>query len=121
MKLIEVNNYTLEAKPFRDALISWGKENFRAYPWRLTTDPYQILLAEVMLHRTQAPQVVPIYTRFIERYPDVTSLTQASKEDVHTILYSLGLRWRIDLILEMTAQLNEKFEGHVPQEKHDLL
>lgn len=121
MELIEANNHTLDAKSFRDTLISWGKENFRAYPWRLTTDPYQILLAEVMLHRTQAPQVVLIYTRFIEKYPDVTSLTQASKEDVHTVLYSLGLRWRIDLVLQMTAELNQKFGGHVPQEKHDLL
>jgi len=74
-----------------------------------------------MLHRTQAIQVVPVYAKFIERYPDVRALAGAQGEELHEILASLGLRWRIDLILEMTAGLMSRFGGEVPREKSDLL
>ena len=81
---------------FRRALISWGSENFRYFPWRQTDDAYRILIAEIMLHRTQAPQVVPVYLRFIERYPDLELLARAERKELHQFLYPLGLRWRID-------------------------
>lgn len=112
---------TVDAVAFRQALIAWGREHFRRFPWRLTEHPYRILMAEVMLHRTQASQVVPAYERFLECYPDVPALSQASKEEVHDILYSLGLRWRIDLIHAMAKELMTRFDGQVPSEKVDLL
>jgi len=110
---------TLQA--FRKSLILWGKENFRSFPWRLTTDPYAILLAEVMLHRTQVAQVVPIYRDFIERYPDIISLTRANPVDIQSALSPLGLRWRIDLIYQMAKQIKERFGIQVPSKKDDLL
>jgi A/G-specific adenine glycosylase len=120
-KLVKAGDYALDAITFRKALIAWGQEHFRLFPWRLTEDPYRILMAEVMLHRTQAPQVVPVYEQFIKRYPDVSTLAQATKEELHEILYSLGLRWRIDLIYEMTAELMKQFGEQVPKSKEALL
>ena len=120
-ELAEAKNHAVEIFSFRKALIKWGKNNFRAYPWRFTDDPYHILIAEVMLHRTQAPQVLPVYERFIDKYPDIISLAKSKKEELHSILYSLGLRWRIDLIMDMSLELIEKFDGQVPREKSDLL
>ena len=121
IELIEANNHTVEAVLFRRALIHWGRENFRPYPWRFTNNPYHILIAEVMLHRTQAPQVIPVYERFVQKYPDVASLANVEREELHKVLYSLGLRWRIDLIMDMVLKLIEKFGGQVPQGKNDLL
>lgn len=118
---IKVGECSLDVTPFRNALIEWGKEHFRPFPWRLTEDPYRILIAEVMLHRTQAVQVVPVYTRFIECYPDVLVLSGATAIDLNEILSSLGLRWRIDLLKEMTTILMTQFGGHVPREKKALL
>lgn len=106
---------------FRQKLISWGIKNFRNYPWRKTRDPYHLLMAEVMLHRTQAFQVVSVYEQFIRRYPNLPTLAQSSKEELHDILYSIGLRWRIDLIHTMTAELMERYNGQVPRKKDDLL
>ena len=120
-EVIKANGHTIDAIAFRKALITWGQEHFRSFPWRLTEDPYRILMAEVMLHRTQAPQVVPVYERFVERYQAVPVLAQATKEELHQVLYSLGLRWRIDLIYAMAAGLMTRFDGQVPQEKADLL
>lgn len=105
----------------RAALIAWGKKHYRSFPWRETQEPYRVLIAELMLHRTQARQVVPVYEKFVERYPDVVSLAQVSKEDLRQTLYSLGLRWRIDLIHDLAADLMMRFGGRVPERKEDLL
>lgn len=115
------SRHTIDAPTVRKALIAWGREHFRSFPWRLTQDPYCVLMAEVMLHRTQALQVIPVYEQFVRRYPDVPAFAQASNEELHGVLYSLGLRWRIDLTHAMAAELVTRFDGQVPQEKADLL
>ena len=120
-EIVQADDHTIDAVAFRTVLIVWGQEHFRSFPWRLTEDPYRILMAEVMLHRTQAPQVTPVYEQFIARYPDVPALAAATKEELHDTLYSLGLRWRIDLIHAMAAGLMARFDGRMPHEKADLL
>lgn len=120
-EIVKANGHMIDAVAFREALIVWGRKHFCSYPWRLTEDPYLILIAEVMLHRTQAPQVVPVYERFIKRYSDVPTLAQATKEELHDTLYSLGLRWRVDLIHDMTGELMTYFGGRVPEGKEELL
>jgi len=121
MEPVEALNHTIDAISFRDDLITWGRKHFRPFSWRSTRNPYHILMAEIMLHRTQASQVVPVYEQFIEAYPDLASLSNAKREDLHNTLYSLGLRWRVDLIIDMAVQINEQFSGQVPQGKADLL
>src|SRR5579884_778912 len=118
MEIVEAHNHIVDAVSFRKDLISWGQKHFRSFPWRYTINPYHILVAEIMLHRTQAPQ---IYEQFIQRYPDIQSLSQATREELHDVLYSLGLRWRIDLIMDMVKQINEQFGGQIAQEKQQLL
>lgn len=120
-QFVKTDDHSIDATVFRRALTSWGQEHFRSFPWRLTSDPYRILMAEIMLHRTQASQVVSVYKQFVACYPDISSLAQAEKETLHQVLYSLGLRWRIDLIHAMAAELMNRFEGQVPPEKASLL
>lgn len=120
-RFVEIHTHTIDVRAFRKRLISWGREHFRPFPWRLTEDPYLVLMAEVMLHRTQARQVLPSYIRFIERYPNVPALAQASDQDLHEALFSLGLRWRIDLIREMATVLMDNFGGEIPNDRVDLL
>lgn len=118
---VEFAHHVVDAESFRNDLISWGRMNFRPFPWRFTTDPYQILIAEVMLHRTQASQVAPVYSHFLEKYPALASLAKVTREEIHEALYSLGLRWRIELIMGMVSQINERFDGQIPEEKSELL
>ncbi|MCG2777246.1 MAG: hypothetical protein L6406_16370 [Desulfobacterales bacterium] len=119
--VIRIGEHELNVSVFHKAILFWGKRNFRSYPWRLTEDPYQILIAEVMLHRTQAKQVVPVYEGFIIRFPNVYSLSKASKKDLYKIISPLGLQWRLDLIREMANQLDVRFNGKIPESKNDLL
>jgi A/G-specific adenine glycosylase len=78
-------------------------------------------MAEIMLHRTQVVQVVPIFQSFLERYPDISSLARAGSADLQAALSSLGLHWRIGLVFEMAQQVKERFGLQIPQKKADLL
>lgn len=78
-------------------------------------------MAELMLHRTQAKQVMPVYQRFVEQYPDLPTLARATKEELRNALYSLGLQWRIDLIHDLAACLMSNFIGQVPEMKEELM
>lgn len=74
-----------------------------------------------MLHRTQAIQVAPIYQSFLLTYPNVAVLAKASLQELRTALFSLGLQWRIDLIHQMASEIVNKWGGHIPSERFDLL
>jgi len=120
-QFVRAGDHSVDAACFRQALIAWGKKHFRAFPWRLTEDPYCILIAEIMLHRTQARQVEPVYKQFVKRYADILALHPVPKEELYSVLYSLGLHWRIDLIYRMVIDIMIRFNGQIPHEKSDLL
>jgi A/G-specific adenine glycosylase len=56
---------------FRRRLKAWAEPNFRDFPWRRTCDPYAILVAELLLQKTTAATVAPVYQEFVRRYPTV--------------------------------------------------
>lgn len=120
-RVITVNKHSLNVVTMQNALVLWGKRNFRTFPWRLTHDPYKVLISEIMLHRTQALQVVSVFDQFINAYPNISSLAQAKKEDLYRILYSLGLKWRADLLIEMIDIIISRYYGQIPTAKDDLL
>jgi A/G-specific adenine glycosylase len=111
---------TSEIAAVRNNLLAWGGHNLRDFPWRVTRDPYAVLVAEVLLHRTRALQVVPVYLKFITRYPDVETLAAANLEDLDRLLRPLGLRWRVPLLKDMAEQLIEAFDGQIPPSPEPL-
>lgn len=77
------------------ALAAWFAAHGRHHlPWRQTTDPYAILVSEVMLQQTQVARVVPRYLSWLERWPDVRSLSAASAADVIRAWSGLGYNRR---------------------------
>lgn len=110
-----------DAASLQVSVLKWGKENFRNFPWRLTQNPYSILLSEVMLHRTRAAQVAPVYEEFISKYPNHNSLVRADEAELHQLLHPLGLQWRLNLVYNMALDLEKRFSGKVPREKVNLM
>jgi A/G-specific adenine glycosylase len=78
----------------REALLGWYAANGRALPWRETSDPYAILVSEVMLQQTQVERVVPRWRRWLERWPTVASLAAATPADVIVEWQGLGYNRR---------------------------
>lgn len=76
---------------FAASLIAWQRSHGRHdLPWQGTRDPYRVWLAEVMLQQTQVATVIPYYTRFLGRFPDVQSLARAPLDDVLRLWSGLG-------------------------------
>jgi A/G-specific adenine glycosylase len=75
-------------------LLAWFRENRRDLPWRRTHDPYAILVSEVMLQQTQVERVVPRYLEWLERWPTVEALAEASAADVIRTWQGLGYNRR---------------------------
>lgn len=77
----------------RKEILAWWDAGHRHLPWRFPqhgADPYRVWLAEVMLQQTQVAAVIPYYTRFLERFPTLTALAQASEEEVLALWSGLG-------------------------------
>lgn len=79
---------------FRSTIRKWGRRNFADFPWRHTENQFHGLVAEVMLQRTRAEQVVPVYTEFVRRFPLPTDAAMANAASVSKLLKPLGLSWR---------------------------
>jgi A/G-specific adenine glycosylase len=87
-----------------ELLLAWYDRNKRDLPWRNTTDPYAILVSEVMLQQTQVERVVPRYLAWLERWPTVRALASASGGDVIREWQGLGYNRRA-LALHRAAQI----------------
>ncbi len=105
----------------RQELLKWFQTSARIFPWREDHDPYHVLIAEMMLRRTQAHQVVAVYQRFLQLYPDVQCLYQAPAEEVASVLYPLGLVWRAGNFKLLAHEIVTRHNGMVPQERTALL
>lgn len=109
-----------EIEVLQSDLFHWGEKHYRDYPWRHTRDPYRIMIAEFMLHRTRADQVVPAYTQFIQKYPDIYSLAEADPSDIREVTVHLGLHWRSGHFIEAAKYVVERYQGIFPDDESRL-
>ncbi len=78
----------------KELLLAWYAENARDLPWRQTSDPYAVLVSEVMAQQTQVERVVPRWRRWLERWPTVEALAAAAAADVIREWQGLGYNRR---------------------------
>lgn len=105
---------------FRGDLLDWSRGQLRSFPWREeSATPYEVLIAEILLQRTRVDAVLPVYTEFLERYPDFTAITDASTGEIADLLQPLGLQNRRANSL---SKLAESMAGReVPRTEDELL
>jgi A/G-specific adenine glycosylase len=121
----EIKNYleldSVKLKAFRRTLRRWGITNRRKFPWRQTTSPYNVLIAEMLLQATTAAKVVPVYEKFIARFPTPALLASASVDEIETMIRSLGLPGRARSMSKIAELLVRDHGGVVPSERMKLL
>lgn len=77
--------------PFADRLLHWFDQHGRHdLPWQVKDDPYKVWVSEIMLQQTQVKTVLNFFERFMQRFPTVHRLAQASWEDVVPYWAGLG-------------------------------
>jgi len=111
----------MKTEKFAKLLLQWYQNNGRSYAWRGKNDPYAILIAEIMLQRTRASQVEPVYLSFIEEFPTLKELNDASYKRIEKHFAKLGLIWRAGLVRSLAHELVTEFNGKVPDSAKQLL
>ena len=104
------------------ALIEWYEADHRAYPWRETEDPYEILVSEIMSQQTQLDRVVDAWSDFLDEWPTAESLADASRGDVVSFWssHSLGYNNRAKYLHEAANQIQTEYDGEFPQTPDEL-
>lgn len=99
---------------FRQLIWDFYEKNRRDFPWRYVENSYYVLLSEVMLQQTQTFRVESKFIQFINKFPSINSLAQASWPDVLLAWQGLGYNSRAKR-LHLTAQkIMAEFNGVVP-------
>ncbi|MFA5960371.1 MAG: A/G-specific adenine glycosylase [Tatlockia sp.] len=100
---------------FSAQLLAWfdcfGRKNL---PWQHPRSAYRVWISEIMLQQTQVKTVIPYFTRFIETFPDVMHLANASEDAVLALWSGLGYYSRARNLIKTAAILCDKYQGQFP-------
>jgi len=107
---------TTDLPRIQQKVLAWFDEHGRSFPWRKHRDPYQTLVAEVMLQQTQTGRVAPMYGSFLAKFPTTSSLAHAPAMEVIQAWRGLGYNRRA-VDLQRTAQsVEHQYGGVVPSD-----
>lgn len=101
---------------FREALARWFGEVGKDYPWRRTSDPYAILVSEIMLQQTQIATVLgrAYFENWLAKFPDVETLAAASEDEILKAWEGLGYYRRARNLQSAARAVVEEFGGAFP-------
>ncbi|WP_373454256.1 hypothetical protein [Halanaerobium congolense] len=71
----------------------------------------------MLLQRTKANQVKPVYLELIKTYPDIKILSKADINKIENIIRPLGLIKRAKYILEIAQIITTNYDGKIPRKK----
>lgn len=110
------------AEIFAIKLLSWYKKNALRFPWRETSDPYKILLAEILLRKTTREQVKGIFNELTSKYPNLKKLASADISKLEKDIKSLGMqKKRAHLLIKLAKDIIKKHSGKVPRDRNNLM
>ncbi len=100
---------------FAKRVVAWQAAHGRNdLPWQNTQDPYRVWLSEIMLQQTQVVTVRGYFARFLERFPDVSTLASASLDDVLGLWSGLGYYSRARNLHRCAQHIMERHGGAFP-------
>jgi A/G-specific adenine glycosylase len=102
----------------REGSIGWLRPQL---PWRHTREPWAILVSEVMAQQTQVGRVIPIYMRFMDRFPTPSACADAPLGEVLRAWAGLGYNRRARFLHRAAQAMVENYGGRVPDTLEDLL
>ena len=110
-----------DRRRFRDRLLTWYRRHGRDLPWRKTSDPYHILVSEIMLQQTQVDRVLPKYAEWLDKYPSLEALATAPEQEVTDAWYPLGYNIRPRRLQTIARESVARYGGRLPADEETLL
>lgn len=102
-------------------VLEWYAAEHRDLPWRSTSDPYAILVSEIMLQQTQVDRVLPKYHQFLEAFPTLADLAAAPTAEVIKVWVPLGYNSRAVRLQAIARQVIAEHNGQIPATIDELL
>jgi A/G-specific adenine glycosylase len=112
----EFSKFPFKNEYFSEILFKWYELNKRDLPWRDITDPYKIWISEIILQQTRVNQGLNYYLRFINRFPTVEILANASEDEVLKYWQGLGYYSRARNLHKAAQQIRSDFQGVFPSD-----
>ena len=104
---------------FYESVSSWAPKHLRSFPWRFSKNPYHVFLSEVLLRRTTSTAAKGVYSKLVESYPDITTLSKSVK--LEEDLIPLGLnKQRGKQLTEAAEYIIKEFQGELPETVGEL-
>lgn len=105
---------------FRNKITDWYLINQRTLPWREFPSPYRVWVSEIILQQTRVDQGIRYFNNFIERFPDLESLANASEDEVLKLWQGLGYYTRARNMLRAARLVMDRFNGQFPGSSSEL-
>lgn len=99
----------------------YQKHGRHSLPWRLTRDPYKILVSEIMLQQTQVDRVIPYYQHFVKKFPTSDALARARTAEVLKAWQGLGYNRRAVNLQRAAQEVVRKYGCAFPEKYEDIL
>ncbi|MGX9419267.1 A/G-specific adenine glycosylase [Vibrio sp. WJH972] len=101
--------------PYAKAILTWydsyGRKNL---PWQQNKTAYRVWLSEIMLQQTQVATVIPYFEKFVERFPTITTLANASQDEVLHLWTGLGYYARARNLHKAAKIVVDEYQGEFP-------
>jgi len=113
---------TKDTTRIRSLLLRWYRKHARAFPWRdASAGAYLILVSEIMLQQTQAPRVAELLPAFLDRFPSVHRLAQATNAEVIRAWKGLGYNNRALRLRDAARAIVDDHGGSIPRDPEQLI
>lgn len=107
---------------FKKIVRDFAKKHGRSHlPWRKTSNPYRILVSEIMLQQTQVDRVIPFYKNFLKKFPTVKKLSEAPLSEVLKVWQGLGYNRRAKMLHEAAKKIMIYHNNRLPSNYDELI
>ncbi|NBI30131.1 A/G-specific adenine glycosylase [Chengkuizengella sp. YPA3-1-1] len=111
---------TIQKQVFVKELLNWFRENKRDLPWRKHKNPYFIWISEIMLQQTRVDTVIPYFQNFINKFPTIDALADASEDEVLKAWEGLGYYSRARNLHSAVKEVKASYGSVVPNNQNDI-
>lgn len=114
---------TFDIVGFQKAVLGWYDLYKRKLPWRYAqyqANIYHVWLSEIMLQQTTVSAVIPYFEKFIEKWPNIQDLAQASLDEIYHAWQGLGYYMRARNLLKCAQIIVKDYAGCFPNNSKDL-
>ncbi len=112
----------MRSRHFSQAVLAWFDQYGRHHlPWQQNPTPYRVWISEIMLQQTRVNTVIPYFQHFIERFKDIPTLANSSRNEVLHLWSGLGYYARGRNLHRSAQIIANEFNGIFPDKIEEVI